>query len=142
MKKAPRLKDCFAQVTVILGLLFALGCNVDTTATTATTCSAATAEIQIQNGGMVRVCGCAEAGNQFIPDGTILKCTVSAGTSIYFSFVGITTMRQITVQGVQSCPVAYPTGTTTTCVVRMNYSNTFAFTDIDDSSLTGSIIVK
>jgi hypothetical protein len=142
MKKANLSRKSIYQAFVILGLFWGTACDVNTTPGVATACADSTAEIQVEDGGMIRVCGCVEEGGQFFANGSVLQCTVPAGTRVEFSYVGITSTREITVQGVQACPIAYATGTTTTCVIQPNYSGTYTISDIYNTSVVGSLIVQ
>jgi hypothetical protein len=125
----------------MLGLFSGACLDVSTTGTAGSTCTADTAQIQVSDGQMIRLCGCAEAANQNFSNGSSLQCTVPAGTRIFFNFVDISTAREFTVQQIQPCPLFEPSSENQTCVVQMNFTGTFTFTDLY-SNATGQLIVQ
>jgi hypothetical protein len=141
MNRASLCRNVALQAFVILGLFSGACLDVNTTPNGTNTCTTGTAEIQVDDGQMIRLCGCVEASNQTFANGSTLTCTVAAGTHVFFSFVNITTNREFTVQGIQPCPLFSPSTTTATCAVLMNFTGNFPFSDLY-SNARGTLIVQ
>lgn len=117
------------QLIAMTGLLVS-GCGMVQNDTPSATCATGTAEIQVYDGRLERICGCSE-GRGSITSGTSLNCTVSAGTRVFFNFVSIQQTHQIAVQGVTSTAPMYPSASSSvqTAVIYLNNTGSFTYRD-------------
>ena len=125
----------------VMALVFLASRGLNPTPVPATTCRSGTAEIAVYDGGMQRMCGCAEGGSGVFTSGQGLVCTVSAGTTVFFRYPGIALDHQISIIGqISFQPRAGGSGVTQSDAWIFNSSGTFTFSD-SFTSIGGTIIV-
>jgi hypothetical protein len=107
-------------------------------------CAAGTAEMQVYDTGLRRVCGCAEAGNVAFGPNQPMTCTVNVGTRLFVNFVGITRNAQIAVSATSwVTQVRSPsTSAVQSDVIELNSTGTFNFVNVYNSTLTGTLVVN
>ena len=136
-KPQPFLLQPFVMVSVFLA-----SCGITTTPTPSASCAASSAEIAVYDGGMQRMCGCAEGGSGVVTSGQTLVCTVPAGTSVFFRYPGIAQSHQVVISGQTTFPVrSSGSGVTQSDAWTFNSSGTFTFSD-SFTSIGGTIIVQ
>ena len=133
------------QIAVIASFLMS-GCNeIKPGATNAACSTTGTAQIEIFDGSMERVCGCTEPAN--VTFGTSgLQCTVTRGTTLVFLFPSIQTTHQVAIPyfGTSGWAGQVRTsagGLNQSDQVQLNSSGTFQFSD-NYAGLSGTIIVQ
>jgi plastocyanin len=112
-----------------------------------TACPSGAAEIQVQDGFLRRLCGCAESGTDPVVSPSKLTCTVPAGTTVFFFFSGDQQSHQIVASNapsIASSPLYDPAALVlvTTHAVKLDTPGTYAFVDALNSALSGQIIVQ
>ena len=107
----------------------------------ATSCPANTALIQVLDGGMKSICGCAGVNGQVYGPGGQFTCTVAVGTMVEFIYSGITQPHNITINGVTSFGVRNPNPSNANQVDATPLNSTGSFTFSDSVTLTGGTFV-
>lgn len=126
-----------------MGAIFSvilMGCDAVKTAKTASSCESGTAQMQVLDGGIQRLCGCAEGTGLFTTSNSF-SCTVSVNTVIYFYFNSITIQHQIAVSTIGTTQQVDASSTVKTAALVMNRTGTFALTDLN-TGIGGSIVVN
>ena len=140
MLRTPKPSRIFLQVPV-MALVFLASCGFSPTPTPSTTCAASSAEIAVYDGGMQRMCGCAEGASGVFTSGQGLVCTVPAGTSVFFRYPGIAQSHQVVIATQTTFPVrSAGSGVTQSDAWTFNSSGSFTFSD-SFTSIGGTIIV-
>ena len=133
-----------------LGFLMALsGCgSLEGLESASTSCGQGTAVIGVADGQVARLCGCNEAGGQWVTNNANLVCTVPSGTTVVFQYLAVASSHQIV-----SAPASVKTFAPSTVfspksepvvrayAVKLIESGTYAFTDRFDSTLAAQIVV-
>ena len=99
------------------------------------TCLPKTAQIEVYDTGMRRGCGCTEgASSQLFQGVNSFDCTVSLGTTVYFTYVGTVNAHWVQVNPATSCNFPYRdpevspvAGQVDSCL--LSSSQTFTFND-------------
>ncbi len=106
-----------------------------------TGCAPKQAQILVQTGTLVRICGCGESGATPIAPPASLRCTVSTGTRVLFLMPETLVQHQIvsdsTVPAFDPSPlgaVSHP--------AQFNAAGTYPFSDALNRALNGQIIVN
>ncbi len=140
MPREPKPSLVLPQLSV-MALVFLASCGISPTPAPSATCSATSAEIAVYDGGMQRMCGCAEGMSGVVTSGQTLVCTVSAGTSVFFRYPGIAQSHQVVITGQTTFPVrSAGSGVTQSDAWTFNSSGSFTFSD-SFTSIGGTIIV-
>jgi hypothetical protein len=127
----------FVMVSVFLA-----SCGITATPTPSASCTASSAEIAVYDGGMQRMCGCAEGMSGVITSGQTLVCTVPAGTRVFFRYPGIALSHQVAISGQTTFPLRTGgSGVTQSDAWTFNSSGAFTFSDTF-TSIGGTIIVQ
>jgi hypothetical protein len=127
-----------------LALLVLSGCGAITLGgRPSATCLPNTAQIEVYDTGMRRGCGCAEPAGQFFNQQNSLTCTVSVGTAVYFTYVGIQNQHLIVISGfTQGFPTRNEQDAGSVDVFPTNSSGvSFGFSDFYNGSIGGTITV-
>lgn len=130
---------------IAMTMFFGSSCGLKPGATGLASCATGTAEIQVYDAGMRRVCGCAEASNVAFAPGQNLTCTVNVNTRLFVNFVGISSRQaQILVSLTPwATTVRSPApGQVQTDVIYLNSTGTFTFLDPNVPNMTGTLIVN
>jgi hypothetical protein len=132
-------------------LLFVSGCGKDESSEvllSQTECSGKTAQIQVMDGFLKRLCGCTETSNTLIdsPNGQTLNCTVSTGTIVHFHFNSTRVQHQIVPSGSQAIPISPLTQSegllvTPSFAVPFDAAGSYPFQDRFNSKMSGTITV-
>jgi hypothetical protein len=110
-------------------------------------CDPNTAQILIGDGYQQILCGCQEASGQAVPSGGgSVTCTVSAGKTIMFHYLGATLSHQIIPRdgsGLPASPVSKPGDETRipTFGFRLDRAGNYAYLDAFDPGVSGVIVV-
>ena len=119
-----------------LALLVLSGCGaISLGGRPSAACLPNTAQIEVYDTGMRRGCGCAEgASSQFFQGVTSFDCTVSLGTTVYFTYIGTVNAHWVQVNPATSCNFPYRdpevspvAGQVDACL--LSSSQTFTFND-------------
>lgn len=127
----PSLRFRLLLQVFAMAAFFGTGCGMIQNRTASTSCSAGTAQINVYDGYLVRVCGCTQTGGVTFGPGQSLQCTVDAGTRVFFNFVSLQNQHTIAVTGVGNTATMQPKpNETQTGVIWLNNTGTFNFTDV------------
>ena len=130
-----------SQVIGIMALLIQ-SCGLTTNPTPNVTCAAHTAQLAVYDTSIKRICGCTEPSGYSFGVGQSLNCTVSAGTVVYFNYVGIANTHQIAVTGLTLFQERTGgSSVTQTDALPLYSSGTFTFQDTY-TTIGGSLIVQ
>lgn len=135
--------------STLAGIIWmASGCGGLEPAQPQTSCDPGAAAIGITDGQIAILCGCAEAGGQWLANSSNLKCTVPAETVIVFHYINPVNRHQIVSargSALEFLPSAVYQRETSPPVlahaVRLKTPGIYDFTDQFDSSLNAQIIV-
>jgi hypothetical protein len=137
----PKFSRIAVYLTLMLGLASNLSsCGFVSTGGASTTCPSKTAQIAVFDTQMRRVCGCAETSGTYFGVGQSLNCTVSAGTTVYFNYVGITITHLITIPGQTMFVTRNASTANQTDGWQFNSTGSFLFSDIY-TTIGGTITV-
>jgi hypothetical protein len=117
-----------------------MGCNGISLGSASATCETGTAQFQVLDGGIQRICGCAEGGGVFTTSSSF-NCTVSVNTTLYFYFNTISTQHQVSIATYGLTPQFDASSTVKTAAMVMNRTGTFAITDVN-SGIGGFVVVN
>jgi hypothetical protein len=141
MKSLHKTKLSLFQVfgiVMFFGVLAVSGCNGISTKSSSSGCATNTAQLYIYEGGMSRVCGCAE-GTGFFSGSNSFNCTMSIGTTLYFTFIGLgSSNHQIRYQ-YGNTAVFNQSSSTNSAAFIMNQSGSFPFSDLN--GIGGTFII-
>jgi hypothetical protein len=125
----------------VMASVFLMSCGISPNPVPAASCQARTAEIAVYDGGMQRMCGCAEGMSGVFTSGQGLVCTISAGTTVFFRYPGIAQSHQVSIIGqISFQPRSGGSGVTQSDAWLFNSSGSFTFSD-SFTSIGGTIIV-
>ncbi len=132
-----------ARMPIVMVTIFSMilmGCNAISTGSTSSTCETGTAQFQVLDGGIQRICGCAEGTGVFTTSSSF-NCTVSVNTVLYFYFTTVSTQHQISIATFGLTPQFDGSSTLKVAAMVMNRTGTFALTDVN-TGIGGSVIVN
>ncbi|MBS1959123.1 MAG: hypothetical protein JST80_06620 [Bdellovibrionales bacterium] len=137
------MKTAIKLQLVAITMLFMHGCGIISAGGTSSSCTSGTVQLQVYEGMIKRICGCAESANATFLPGQNLQCTMSVGSQVHFTFINLSSVHTIGVQnGTPPTTGSYgPSSSTQTSVVIMNSTGTFTFTDIATGG-AGTFIVN
>ena len=136
MRGASGIQSNLAVLGLILGLMQLFGCGAITLGgRPSATCLPNTAQIEVYDTGMRRGCGCTEgASSQLFQGVNSFDCTVSLGTTVYFTYIGTVNAHWVQVNPATSCNFPYRdpevspvAGQVDACL--LSSSQTFTFND-------------
>jgi hypothetical protein len=135
-----RIQTILASQAIGMMLLLSQGCGLVGNSGSTATCSTGTAQIGVYDGTLQKICGCLEAAGY----SNNITCTVSAGTVVYFNFIGISNDHQIVISNANQCvfSVRHGSAVTQTDACPMNSTGTFNFSDTYNISVGGTIVVQ
>jgi hypothetical protein len=140
----PRRHHASLQLFAMIGFLLG-GCGMVGTSNPSNSCAAGTAEIQVYDNGLRRVCGCTEASNVPFGPGQTLQCTVPVGTRLFVNYVGITSRQawiRVSLMPGWETAVMNPSSGVQTGVILLNSTGTFSFSDAFQPTLSGTLVVN
>jgi hypothetical protein len=131
---------------LLLTLISCANPAVVTVTEAGTTCQSAQAQILVMDGFLKRLCGCVEASGTQVGVGTSLDCTVAAGTTVFFHYVGTRMKHQIVPTVANSFTASAPrdpdrSDSVLAHGVVFNASGTYGYQDFYFPNLIGQIIV-
>jgi hypothetical protein len=111
-----------------------------------TACTAGQAQIQVSDGYLEILCGCAETPNTIVTSPGTLKCTVPVGTTVFFLYLNTHLEHQIISTG----GIAFASGpphqpgsfNNMTLAVPCDSAGTSDFEDAFDSDIQGQIVIQ
>ena len=129
-----------ARMPIVMGLFFSvilMGCGPITTGKPSGTCETGTAQFQVLDGAIQRICGCTE-GTGIFTNTTPFNCTVSARTVLYFYYSSISVQQQVVVTGNLTLNMS-PSDSTKVASMVMTQTGSFALSS--NTGVSGTIIV-
>ncbi len=138
----------------MLGLALAAACGQTTTQTGTpgleqTNCSARVAQLAVRDGFIQNLCGCVEPIVEPTPASptTLVTCTVTAGTTVFFHYIATTLTHAIVSTGSPSfvsSPLSDPVAQTPYRIhgVLFDKAGTYRFEDAFNEGLQGRIVVQ
>ena len=128
-------------------VLSATGCDTNTPPTLTeqqSRCGAGIAEVEVNDGFLRALCGCAESSTTPVIPPATLTCTVAAGTTVFFMYQGTQLQHQIVSTGTPTFePSALndPTDLAPIVVhaVKFDTAGTYEFVDSMNHSVSGRI---
>lgn len=110
-------------------------------------CKTGQAQLSVLDGKFQNLCGCTESAGQFIFPPTVLTCTISRGTVVFFHFHSAYLKHQIRSTGTPSfvgSPIFDPADTTPIPSYGVTFSTagTYNFQDDAYTPMVGQIIVN
>lgn len=127
-------------------LLAACGNQTSEVTTADTSCPSGAAQINVTDGFLRIICGCAEAAGTIATPPTTLTCTVPAGTTVFFYYEATTLRHQIIPTGSPSfvpSPINDPKDIRSmrSHAVKLDASGTYPFADAMNTTINGQLIV-
>ncbi len=113
---------------------------------TNSTCQANQAQILVGDGFLKNLCGCTQTAGTQVGPGTSLDCTVVAGTTVFFHYIGTRLKHQIAPTTSGSFVISPPrdpdnANSILAHAVTFQTSGTYGFQDLYFPQLIGQIIV-
>ncbi len=140
------MRSASAASAVGLGLLAACGTQTPTLGPSDTACSGSMAQLEMGDGYLRNLCGCAEAAGTTASGGSALTCTIPAGTTVFFQFGAARTRHQILATGAPELPSGPEIDPVNPLspkahAATLTSAGTYTFRDAFDESVVGSIVV-
>lgn len=134
----------FAVITA--GTAMACGAQTPTVGPSDTACSGAMAQIEMGDGYLRNLCGCAEAAGTTASGGSSLTCTIPAGTTVFFQFSAARTRHQIVATGAPELPAGPEIDPVNPVSLKahaatLTSAGTYSFRDVYDASIVGRLVV-
>ena len=144
--KAARIVQIVVLQLFGIAALFLSGCDELKPGASSVACASnGTAQIQIFDAGMERVCGCAEAANTSVGTSGGLQCTVPSGTTLTFYYPGIQNSHQVAIpyygSGWAGQVRSASTSLNQSDSLLLNSTGTFTFRD-NYTGIAGTLIVQ
>ena len=136
-KTKRRLFQVFG-IVMLFSVLVGSGCDGISTKAASSGCATNTAQLYIYEGGMSRVCGCTE-GTGFFSGSNSFNCTMSIGTTLYFTFIGLGSANHQIRYQYGNTAVFNQDSTSTSAAFIMNQSGSFLFSDLN--GIGGTFII-
>lgn len=138
------------KVFSIIASILLTSCGTDDSAVVApvnTACPAKAAQILVHDNFLEAPCGCAESPTAPIEQNSQLRCTLAPGSTVFFQFVGDTSTHQIISVGDQTfspSPFIEPErdDAVRSHAVVLGEVGTYLFRDVQNSSLSGAIVIR
>ena len=142
MNTGTKLIRAIMQIIVIAPLLLTSCGEVKAGSSAAACTSTTTAQIEVFDGAVERMCGCAESANTTFGQSGLV-CTIPRGTTLVFLFPSIQNQHQVGIQGMSwsGANRSSAGGLNQADSVVMGSSGTFTFND-GYANLSGTIIVQ
>ncbi len=115
-----------------------MGCGAITTGKPSGSCETGTAQLQVLDGAIQRLCGCTE-GTGIFTNTTPFNCTVPARTVLYFYYTSISAVQQVVVTGNLTLNMSPSDSTKVASMVMTQTGGPFALTST--TGVSGSIFV-
>lgn len=131
-------------IGILLFFCLTAGCG---SSVTSSSCGPQAAQIGVGEGYFTLLCGCKEAAGTLFSAPSLLSCTVSSGTTVFFHYLGGALPHQIVSTGQPSfvsSPVFRPNDAERIRVhaVQFSDSGTYSFQDLLQNGMVGQIIVQ
>lgn len=143
---SPRFSQSFLALIALLAGLSTVGCDPETGIGSGQGCSTGVAQILVTDGGLQRLCGCAETDTALAPPPSSLTCSVAAGTVVFFQYLSTQNTHQIVSTGTpafEDSPLSEALSETRVPVhaVKFVTTGTYTFRDVFVAGANGQIVV-
>lgn len=144
-----RLASQQLGILLVFGLMPGCGSSVTSSVQSASTagCSEQAAQIGVGDGYLTPLCGCKEVAGTVFFASSLLTCTVSRGTTVFFQYLGTNLPHQIISTGqpsFMSSPISRPNDPARIRVHAAYFteSGTYSFQDQMQNGVIGQVVVQ